>query len=176
MTASDPAQNAETVRVAQSRLAVVPITLREANAFVVKHHRHHKETRGHRWSLGIEDETGELRGVAIVGRSVARMLHHRRRCEVTRLCTDGCPNACSALYAAACRSKKEMGYDVAHTYILASESGVSLRAAGWYPVAESNGGSWSRPSRGRTDKAPLEGKVRWECRHSTAPEIGLEAA
>jgi hypothetical protein len=46
----------------QPRLSIVPTTLREANAFVVEHHRHHKATRGHRWSLSVEDEDGQVRG------------------------------------------------------------------------------------------------------------------
>lgn len=160
-----------TVQSKQPRLKVIPIELREANAFVTEHHRHHKKVQGHRWSIGVVDGDGTLRGVAVVGRSVARMLHDRYRCEVTRLCTDGCPNACSALYAAVCRCKRELGYKVAHTYILATEDGTSLIAAGWKPVAASDGGSWSRPSRGRTDKAPLTPKVRWECQHSTADDL-----
>lgn len=82
--------------------------------------------------------------------------------EVTRLCTDGTKNACSKLYAAAARVGKEMGYLKIQTFVLQSESGVSLLASGWLKAAQSVGGSWSRPSRGRTDKAPIEPKVRYE--------------
>ena len=35
-----------------SRLELVPITLREANAFVLQHHRHHKPVRGCRFVVG----------------------------------------------------------------------------------------------------------------------------
>jgi len=55
-------------------LRIVPIDLKGANAFVRKYHRHHKATVGHKFSLAIADETDEIRGVAIVGRPVARML------------------------------------------------------------------------------------------------------
>ena len=54
-------------------LEVVPITLKEANAFVEQNHRHHGPTVGHKFSIGLSD--GEkIVGVAIVGRPVARHL------------------------------------------------------------------------------------------------------
>jgi len=81
--------------------------------------------------------------------------------EVTRLCTDGTPHACSLLYGAAARAAKALGYRKIITYILESESGVSLRASGWRMDRQSGGGSWSRPSRGRDDKHPTEAKTRW---------------
>lgn len=101
-------------------------------------------------------------GVICVGRPVARMTDQRKVLEVTRLCTDGTKNACSKLYAAAARVGKEMGYEKIQTFILESEPGTSLIASGWIKAAESGGGSWSRPSRGRTDKAPLDRKVRYD--------------
>ncbi len=45
---------------------------------------------------------------------------------------------------------------------MATESGVSLKAAGWAQSNISAGGSWSRESRKREDKAPLDKKVRYE--------------
>lgn len=42
----------------QSRLSIVPITLRAANAFVAQHHRHHKPARGHKFSVAVADEAG----------------------------------------------------------------------------------------------------------------------
>lgn len=153
-------QNAESA-LPQPRLTVVPMTLRDANAFVAEHHRHHKPARGCRFCLGIVDGAGQLRGVAIIGRPMARMIDQKTTCEVVRLATDGCPNACSALYGAARRVAREMGFQRCITYILASEPGTSLRAAGWVREVETDGGSWSRPSRGRTDQHPLEPKVRW---------------
>jgi hypothetical protein len=80
---------------------------------------------------------------------------------VTRLCTDGTHNACSFLYGAAARSAREQGYRKIITYILESESGDSLRAAGWLCEGPAGGGSWSRGKRERTDKHPTERKVRW---------------
>ena len=81
-------------------LEVCPITLKEANAFVEQHHRHHKPVTGHKFSIGCTD--GEkIVGIAIVGRPVSRYLDDGWTLEVNRLCTDGTHNACSMLYAAA---------------------------------------------------------------------------
>jgi hypothetical protein len=146
----------------QSRLVVVPCELDEANAFVKQHHRHHQPVVGHRFSLAVADESGAVRGVAIVGRPASRRLEDGWTLEVTRVATDGCPNACSALYAAAWRAAKALGYRRLGTYILASESGVSLKAAGWRFVWTTPGRSWNVPSRPRVDKHPLQMKLRWE--------------
>lgn len=107
-----------------------PITLRDANAFVGRLHRHHGPVTGHKWSIAAYIN-GKICGVAIVGRPSSRILDDGRTLEVTRLCTDGTRNACSFLYAAAARRAKREGYHKIITYILQSEPGTSLRAAGW---------------------------------------------
>lgn len=142
-------------------MTLVPITYREACAFIQKHHRHHKPPQGHKFSIGL-DSNGELIGVAIVGRPVSRILDDGRTAEVTRLCTDGTKNACSKLYAAAWRSAKGMGYTKLITYILNSEPGTSLIAAGWKCIAETKGGKWDTPARRRVDSVPTQGKLRFE--------------
>ena len=111
------------------RMDLRHVELREANAFVEQLHRHHGKVQGHRFSIGavVEDH---LVGVAIVGRPVGGQ-HQGDWVEVTRLCTDGSPNACSFLYGAACRAAKALGFKRIQTYILKEETGVSLRAAGW---------------------------------------------
>lgn len=48
------------------------------------------------------------------------------------------------------------------TYILDTERGISLRAAGWKEIGRAGGGSWSRPSRPRVDKHPTQEKIRFE--------------
>lgn len=144
-----------------TRLRVVPITLREANTYVAKLHRHHPPVTGMRFAIGA-DLNGSLVGVAIVGRTVARMLDDGTTAEVTRVCTDGTPNACSFLYGAAWRAARAIGYQRLVTYILATEIGASLRAAGWRLVGPAGGGSWSRADRPRTDDHPLGVKLRWE--------------
>ena len=111
-------------------LTLTPINLKTANAFVQQYHRHHKPTRGHKFSIGVSDN-GALVGVAICGRPVARRLDDGYTLEVNRLCTDGTPNACSILYAAAYRAARAMGYNRVVTYILDTENGTSLKAAGY---------------------------------------------
>lgn len=87
------------------KLDICPISLKEANAFVEQHHRHHGPTVGHKFSIGLSD--GEkIVGVAIVGRPVSRYLDDGWTLEVNRLCTDGARNACSMLYAAAWRAAR----------------------------------------------------------------------
>ena len=146
----------------QVRLVVVPLSLDAANEFVRQHHRHHAPVIGHKFSIGAADEDGGLRGAAIVGRPVSRLRDDGWTLEVTRLVTDGTPNACSALYAAAWRAARAMGYARIGTYILADEPGTSLKAAGWKCLYETPGRSWTCPSRPREDKHPLGARTLWE--------------
>lgn len=71
-----------------SGLRIVPISLAEANTFVAHHHRHHKPVTGHKYSIGLADKTGTIRGVAIIGRPVSRALDDGWTLEVNRVCTD----------------------------------------------------------------------------------------
>lgn len=130
--------------------------------FVAEHHRHHTPPVGHLFSIGAF--RGEaLAGVVIVGRPVSRMRDDGLTAEVTRLCVlESEPNACSFLYGKAARAALAMGYRRIGTYTLKRESGTSLRAAGWTLIGETGGGSWTRPSRLRTDKHPTEQKLLWE--------------
>ena len=142
-------------------LVLKHVELKDANEFIEAYHRHHKSVIGHRFSLGAYD--GEkLCGVAIVGRPKAREIDYKKTVEVTRLCTDGTPNACSFLYAACRRCAKELGYERIITYILESENGTSLKAAGWNCSYVTKGGSWDTPSRRRTGKYLLEAKKLFE--------------
>jgi hypothetical protein len=127
-------------------LALAPVSLREANTFVVKHHRHHKPARGHKFSIGVAAD-GVLVGVAIVGRPIARALDDGQTLEVNRTCTDGTKNVNSMLYGAAWRATKALGYSRLVTYTQAGESGASLRGAGWRVVAHRRArSSWAESS------------------------------
>ena len=142
-------------------LTLAPITLKAACFFIDCLHRHHKPPQGYLWAHSVINEQGEIAGVAVVGRPVARRLQDGFTCEVTRLCTNGEKNACSMLYAAARRAAIAKGYRRGLTYILETENGASLRAAGWKFLGESPGGSWSVPSREREDKHPTCPKHRY---------------
>jgi hypothetical protein len=145
-------------------LRIVPIDHKGANAFVQKHHRHHKPTVGHKFSLAIADDTDAIRGVAIVGRPVARMLDDGWTLEVNRCCTDGVRNGCSMLYGKAWQVAKALGYRKLITYTLPAEGGASLRGAGWKCIGERGGGNWNVKSRPRVDTdVLLQGqKLLWE--------------
>jgi hypothetical protein len=145
------------------KLIPIPLELSEANAFVEQNHRHHGRVVGHKFSLGaaIADK---IVGVVICGRPIARMEDDGFTIEILRCATDGTPNACSFLYRASWRVAKEMGYRRGITRTLDTEGGASLRGAGWLLIGSSLGGSWSRPSRPRIDKHPLQGKLLWEVR------------
>lgn len=154
-----------------ARLTIVPISLRDARAFIGQHHRHNIVPRG--WLFGTSLELAGVRvGVGVASRPVARFLDDGRTVEITRLClVEGAPrNAASRLYGALCRAAKALGYVRAVTYTLVTEVGTSLRAAGFAVVAEApSGRRWSTPSRPRTqrdlfgdERRPLEAKHRWE--------------
>lgn len=144
----------------QERLVIVPVTFSDACAFVSQYHRHHRAPQGHKFSIGL-GLRGDLVGVAIVGRPVARRLDDGWTLEVTRLCTNGTANACSKLYSACWRIVREMGYRELITYILDTETGTSLRAAGWTCQGKAGGKSWNVPSRPRIDKSPRQLKLKF---------------
>lgn len=141
-------------------LEAVPLELKQANEFVSKLHRHHDAVYRDKFRIGAM-LNGELVGVVQLGRPVSRELDNGKTIEVVRLCTDGTKNVCSFLYAKAARIAKEMGYEKIITYILESESGTSLKAAGWHQEATTRGGSWSCPSRPRKTTAPTVPKKRY---------------
>lgn len=108
-----------------------PVTQAEAKKFVARHHRHNLPSIGSVCQIGLEDAGGGLIGVAVLGIPKARLLMDGRTLEVTRVCTLGDRNACSMLYGAAARAAAALGYVRIVTYTLESESGASLRGAGW---------------------------------------------
>ena len=156
---------AEIKQLAQAnpRLVITPISFEEANAFVEAHHRHHKPVVGCKFCVAVSDDS-MVRGVAIVGRPVARHLDDGWTLEVNRCCTDGAYNACSMLYSAAWRAAKALGYTRLITYTLPDEGGASLRAANWKLVGLRGGGNWNTKSRPRvdTDKLLRGQKSLWE--------------
>lgn len=149
-------------------LTIVPIFQREAFAFISQHHRHHRKPVGSVFQIAVSD--GEkIVGVSVVGRPNGRRQQDGFTLEVTRLCTDGTPNACSMLYAASWRVSKNLGYRKLITYILNTEPGISLKASGWTLIGERGGGSWSVPSRPRVDKHPTQPKLLFEITLNPTP-------
>lgn len=152
-------------------LRLAPIRLKQANEYIERVHRHHGPTRGMQFAVAVVDEFGELHGVGIAGRPVSRVLQAEGYLEVTRVATDGTPNACSMIYGSLRRAGIALGYEPHRilTYILESETGASLRASGWVHDGAAGGGSWSRDGRERIDKAPTERKVRYIAGHRPPP-------
>jgi hypothetical protein len=149
------------IRAENEWVELRPITRDLAFDYIKRHHRHHDVPVGGLWWHGAQTTDGLLAGVAVVGRPVARALDDGLTCEVTRLCTDGTQNACSLLYGATKRAAEAKGFRRGITYILASESGASLRAAGWKILWTVRGRSWNCESRPRVDKHPTEDKQAW---------------
>lgn len=120
-------------------LSAVPISLREANDFVEQFHRHSRRTSrdGGKWAIGAANIDGMF-GVAIVGNPVSASLMDGTTAEVLRVCVkpDGPRNACSFLYGRCWQAWRAMGGQRLVTYTLQTETGASLRGAGWRIVGE----------------------------------------
>ncbi len=149
-------------------LTVASISITEARRYIGAVHRHNLPPKFGVFAVAAKNDE-QLVGVAIAGRPVARMLDDGETLEVTRLATDGTPNACSLLYGACSRAAKALGYRRLVTYTLQSETGSSLRASGWTLDAELGArASWDCPSRPRVqvdlfgnERRPSEPKYRW---------------
>jgi len=136
----------------------------DANEFVRRLHRHSRPTLGAIFCVGVADES--VRGVAIVGRPVARRLDDGATVEILRVATDGARNACSMLYGACRRIAREMGYARVLTYTLPEEGGASLKAAGFKFDGDAGGSAAMWHNReGRTAQPVgddlVGGKWRW---------------
>ena len=154
-------------------IKAVPLSLKDAIAYIDTNHRHHNAAKIDKYRVGAEVD-GELVGVVQVGRPLSRYLDDGETLEVLRLCTNGEKDVCSFLYSRAARIAREMGYKKIITYILDTESGTSLKASGWKcEVKSTGGGEWSSPSRPREmmeaqvsifpqrEKYPTGKKQRW---------------
>jgi len=121
------------------KLDVVPITLRTANDFVAEFHRHNGRTarNGGKFAIGVSDGT-ELLGVAIVGNPLSATYMDGFTAEVLRCCVrDHAPKgSCSKLYSRCWQIWRAMGGRKLITYTLKTESGASLKGAGWSVLGE----------------------------------------
>lgn len=152
-------------------MRAVPIEFKAACAYIDQNHRHHKGPPRDKFRVACEED-GKIVGVIMVGRPLSRHLCDGKTLEVLRCCTNGKKNVSSFLYSRAARISKEMGYEKIITYILESETGISLKASGWECEDPScGGGTWNRPSRpreltqltlfGEVQKFPTVKKQRW---------------
>ena len=154
-------------------LELAPISLRKANDFVAEHHRHNGRTarNGGKFAIACVSDNN-LIGVAIVGNPLSATLMDGYTAEVLRVCVspEAPVNACSMLYGACWRAWRAMGGARLVTYTLKTESGVSLKAAGWIVVGETKGmkkgSGWRKRDHLVRDWQPIYGqsKFRWEAR------------
>jgi hypothetical protein len=168
---NEPQPNSDPAVRCSAWLGRRPVTLREANDFVQNFHRHNGRTArdGGKFAIGAE-LNGELVGVAIVGNPLSATYMDGWTAEVLRLCTnDKAPkNCCSMLYAACLRAWQAMGGRKLITYTLKSESGASLRGAGWKIIGETKPvkDGWRKDDHlnNRREWQPVMGqqKLRWE--------------
>jgi len=143
-------------------MQIKPISLKQANDFVLNNHRHNKPVQGHKWSVGLY-ENNQLIGVGITGRPIARLLDDGLTLEILRVCTNGERNANSFIYGRIAKIAKLMGYEKIITYTLKRETGASLRAVGAKPIEASKPGGWNRKNRPRENQEIFwEEKIRWE--------------
>ena len=145
-----------------------PLTLKAAREWVAERHSHHTAPVGHLWSIGAYVDDA-LVGCVVVSRPVAPALQEQGCLEVTRLCTDGYPNAASRLLGAAWGAAKAMGCRRLVSYTRDDEGGTSYRAAGWLAVATTKGREWTSGNKEARwlpgmyqPSSEVRDRVRWE--------------
>jgi hypothetical protein len=141
-------------------LRVWPCTVKQAAAYVAKHHRHLPGMGGAMFAAALGPEPGEWWGVGTVGCG-AQEWEGTGRAIITRTATDGAHNGCSMLLGALARAAKALGYVEVWTYTLPEEPGTSLRAAGFVDMGFSDGGEHHRESRPRRAAVRPDEKRRW---------------
>ena len=149
-----------------------PTTLKNANEFIEKHHRHHRPTvrNSGRWAISAYDKYGHIVGVAIAGNPVSATLMDGETIELTRLCAkpDAPKGTCSFLLSKCCKIWGAMGGTRVVTYTLDKESGASLRGAGWENVGT------VKPHKRWTNKTKADGVERENLEIYTATKYRWE--
>lgn len=153
---------------------IVPIDKTKARQFIQEGHRHNEAPSPMQVSFAVGLEVdGVLVAVATAGQPVARGLCDGFTLEVNRVCVVGdIQNANTTLYGAIRRAAKALGYRRLVTYTLESESGVSLKAAGFNPPVSIGQRSWQDESKvrvrhdvtlwGERRQSQNVAKLRWE--------------
>jgi hypothetical protein len=137
------------------------MTIARAREFLAAHHRHRPTIQGALWAVGVT-QGDQLVGVAIAAWPVAPAQNDGETIEIRRCCTDGTRNAPSFLYRCCVRASRALGFTRVITYSLDSESGASLRGAGFKVTGKTRkrrDGWENRDGRAVCDKSQ---KLRWE--------------
>lgn len=142
-------------------MKIVPITQRDAKAWIDKVHRHLDPPVGDIIRVALTSD-GIIVGVGVAGRPGARGLQDGTTIEVTRVAVlEGYPNACSIIYGALRRAAKSLGWQRVVTYTRADEPGSSVKAAGFRLDGHVRGRDWSCRSRPRKAVKEIIDKNRW---------------
>ena len=136
-----------------------PITIKKANEFVKKYHRHHRPTSRNSGKFAISAydlDTNELVGVLIAGNPVSANFMDGETLEITRLCVkENAPKGTASFLIGKCsKIWKIMGGTKIITYTLDKESGASLRGAGWIKDG------MVKPHNNWNNKSKMDGKKR----------------
>ena len=75
-----------------------------------------------------------------------------------------------------CKAFRALGYHKLITYILESEDGASVKAAGWKCVGQAGGLRWTGKRRPEVDLYPAQMKLRFEVSDGKRPPEGEEDA
>lgn len=84
-------------------MKIVPLSMKDAEAFLGKHERHYKMPVEPICAIGVADDEG-LHGAAILGR------HEDGDAELAHIYVDGISQGYSLLYGACWRALKALGY------------------------------------------------------------------
>jgi transcriptional regulator with XRE-family HTH domain len=150
-----------------------PCSQAEANELIVRlSHRHHGPfLPGAKSCVCTVDKNGVPHGAVVAARAASRTTEQVYVLEVSRLVTDGAPNAVTKLLSAVHAKVKGDGYWWGQTFILEHETGDSYRAASWLYAGESDGSNWhsetNRAARINDNPGP---KHKWIYPNRDTPE------
>lgn len=167
------------------KLELAPVFQDEAFDLIYEVHRHLDDPEGWLGGVGLVAD-GLLVGAGILSRPVAPWTASDRRiCEITRVAVpEGIRNGSSKLYAALRDMARSQGYWKVQTFTLPSESGASLRGAGfvlvrpWEQDTPRKPGQWASNRRHPSlfgpeplSEAESSPKNRWECVLRAEPDF-----
>ena len=123
------------------KLTNVKLSLDEAQSFVADNHRHSEPLKRHKFSIGAVDvkdsctlgfDVNSLLGIVTVDVPSSKWNVRRDHVEIRRLCTKGDKDVASFLLGKAKAACFAMGYKCVITYTKPHESGISLKASGFW--------------------------------------------
>ena len=85
-------------------MRVIPLSIKDAEAFLAKHERHYKAPSVALCAIGVEDDSG-LHGAAILG------MRSKEEGELAHIYVDGTSQGYTTLYGACWRALKALGFE-----------------------------------------------------------------